>query len=31
MPFTFGEQGRLTRGRLEHGNLMCSSLVLARS
>lgn len=31
MPFTFGEQGRLARGRLEHGNLMCSSLVLGRS
>lgn len=22
MPFTFGEQGRLARGRLEHGNLL---------
>ncbi len=30
MPFTFGEQGVLTLGRAEHGNLMCVPLVLGR-
>ncbi|MDP2341828.1 MAG: FIST N-terminal domain-containing protein [Deltaproteobacteria bacterium] len=28
MPFTFGEQGCITRGRVDHGNLMCSALLL---
>ncbi len=29
MPFTFGEQGRLRRGRIDHGNLMLSTLLLS--
>ena len=28
MPFTFGEQGGITRDRVDHGNLMCSALLL---
>lgn len=29
MPFTFGEQGRLRRARIDHGNLMLSTLLLS--
>ena len=28
MPFTYGEQGRLRRNRIDHGNLMLSALLL---
>ncbi len=28
MPFTYGEQGRLRRSRVDHGNLMLSALLL---
>lgn len=28
MPFTYGEQGRLRRSRIDHGNLMLSALIL---
>jgi hypothetical protein len=30
MPFTYGEQGRLRRSRVDHGNLMLSALMLTR-
>lgn len=30
MPFTYGEQGRLRRHRIDHGNLMLSALLLTR-
>lgn len=29
MPFTWGEQGRLRRSRIDHGNLMLSALLLS--
>jgi hypothetical protein len=30
MPFTYGEQGRLRRQRIDHGNLMLAALLLTR-
>lgn len=30
MPFTYGEQGRLRRHRIDHGNLMLAALLLTR-
>lgn len=31
MPFTYGEQGRLRRNRIDHGNLMLSALFFTRT